>query len=497
MTNINDLSLHVTRTRLVNQAPLQAGEFVLYWMIAARRTGWNFSLDRAIAWAGQLGKPLLVLEPIRAGYRWASARFHRFVMDGMENNSQAFADAGVTYFPYVEPRHGDGAGLLESLAASATIVVTDDFPAFFLPRMIETAASRLPVRVEAVDSNGLVPLGLTQQIFSTAFQFRRFLHANLPDLFDDRPHPEPLSQLRGRKSAKIPAGVAKRWPPAKLQQLTDWPVKGGGPEVDQSVGPVSERGGAVAADAALQRFLDVRLKDYAERRNVPDLEVTSHLSPYLHFGHIAAHQVVDAVLDVEEWTPDRVVPGARGRRAGWWGLSENAEAFLDELVTWREVGFNMCANEPRYDRFETLPGWAQQTLADHARDPRQHLYSLEEFESAATHDPLWNAAQRQLVEEGRIHNYLRMLWGKKILEWSPSPADALEIMIELNNSYALDGRDPNSYSGIFWVLGRYDRPWGPERPVFGKVRYMTSQNTARKVSVSAYLERFGSFSDRV
>jgi deoxyribodipyrimidine photo-lyase len=159
-------------------------------------------------------------------------------------------------------------------------------------------------------------------------------------------------------------------------------------------------------------------------------------------------------------------------------------------VTWRELGFQFCHHRKDHHRWESLPEWARATLDEHALDPREHVYSLADFEHAATHDPLWNAAQTQLVREGTIHNYLRMLWGKKILEWTENPRRAMEIMIELNNRFALDGRDPNSYSGIFWVLGRHDRPWGPERPIFGKVRYMTSANTARKVPVKAYLERY-------
>jgi deoxyribodipyrimidine photo-lyase len=169
-------------------------------------------------------------------------------------------------------------------------------------------------------------------------------------------------------------------------------------------------------------------------------------------------------------------------------MSEGAEAFLDELITWREVGFNMSSQREDHDQFQSLPEWALTTLKVHEKDRRSYAYSLEEFETAGTHDPLWNAAQRQLVREGRIHNYLRMLWGKKILEWSPSPRDALTVMVELNNKYALDGRDPNSYSGIMWVLGRYDRPWGPERPVFGKVRYEFC-NTAQR-SAMKYLSRY-------
>ena len=171
-------------------------------------------------------------------------------------------------------------------------------------------------------------------------------------------------------------------------------------------------------------------------------------------------------------------------------MSRNAEAFLDQLITWRELGYNMCANLHTYDLYESLPAWAQDTLDGHRKDPRPLLYGLEHFENADTHDPLWNAAQTQLKREGRVHNYLRMLWGKKILEWTPSPEEALDIMIHLNNKYALDGRNPNSYSGIFWILGRYDRPWAPERPVFGKIRYMSSQNTARKLRLKQYLRKY-------
>ena len=171
-------------------------------------------------------------------------------------------------------------------------------------------------------------------------------------------------------------------------------------------------------------------------------------------------------------------------------MSEASESFLDQLITWRELGFNMCWQRQDYDRYESLPDWSKKTLEIHEGDPREYLYALDELESGRTHDPLWNAAQMQLVREGWIHNYLRMLWGKKILEWSRTPRRALQYMIELNDKYALDGRDPNSYSGIFWILGRYDRPWGPERPIFGKIRYMSSKSTARKVSVQNYIKEY-------
>jgi len=179
-----------------------------------------------------------------------------------------------------------------------------------------------------------------------------------------------------------------------------------------------------------------------------------------------------------------------GKREGWWGMGPAAEAFLDQLVTWRELGFNLCALHPAPHSYEALPAWAGQTLDKHAADPRTPLYSRAQLEAAETHDALWNAAQTELAREGRIHNYLRMLWGKKILEWTSSPREALDVMIDLNNKFALDSRDPNSYTGILWTLGRYDRPWAPERPVFGTIRYMSSANTARKYRVQDYVRHY-------
>jgi deoxyribodipyrimidine photo-lyase len=224
-------------------------------------------------------------------------------------------------------------------------------------------------------------------------------------------------------------------------------------------------------------------------RNHPDHDISSHLSPYLHWGHLSVHEIFEALMTREGWLGD-LPARANGAKAGWWGVSAPAERFLDELVTWRELGYNLTSQRADYAAFESLPDWARRSLDQHANDPREFVYTRDAFERAQTHDPLWNAAQRQLMAEGRIHNYLRMLWGKKILEWSSTPRDALTTLVELNNKYALDGRDPNSYSGIFWVLGRYDRPWHPERPVYGVVRYMSSSNTARKLRVKNYLKRF-------
>jgi deoxyribodipyrimidine photo-lyase len=468
------------------------GEHVLYWMIAFRRLGWNFALERAAGRARELGRPLVILEPLRCGYRWASDRFHRFVLDGMAEHARRLAGTDVLYHPYVELEPGAGKGLLEALAERACVVVTDDSPAFFYPRMLRAAAALLPVRLEAVDSNGLLPLRAVDRTFATAYDFRRALQKLLPHHLGAMPAEDPLATPLPKRRASLPQKILRRWPAASAALLRGEAGTLAALPIDHSVAPVpGVTGGESAAVEVLDRFLDERLAAYGEGRNSPDEDVTSALSPYLHFGHIATHRVLAALAARERWSPERLAARSSGAREGWWGMSAAAEKFLDELVTWRELGYNRTALQgEESERYESLPEWARATLEKHAADPRPHLYDLAGFAAAATHDELWNAAQSQLARAGRIHNYLRMLWGKKILHWSASPREALAVMLELNNKYALDGRDPNSASGIFWCLGRYDRPWPPERPVFGTVRFMTTESTRRKLKVDAYLARW-------
>jgi deoxyribodipyrimidine photo-lyase len=306
----------------------------------------------------------------------------------------------------------------------------------------------------------------------------------------DEPQSDPLVRVELPRLKSLPTPITRRWPAASARLLSGETAALATLPIDHSVPAVQTAGGAAAARANWRSFLVKKLASYVEGRNQPEAEATSGLAPYLHFGHISAHEIFHSLTRQEGWSPGNVAEKATGSREGWWGMSEPAEAFLDQLVTWREVGFNCCAHRSDYDEYQSLPPWAKATLAKHAKDSRPYVYTMEEFASARTHDRLWNAAQRQLVTEGQIHNYLRMLWGKKILEWTASPQEALDIMVELNNRYALDGQDPNSYSGIFWILGRYDRPWGPERPIFGTVRYMSSENTARKLRVGDYIQRY-------
>jgi deoxyribodipyrimidine photo-lyase len=356
--------------------------------------------------------------------------------------------------------------------------------------MVSAAAKRIRARFEAVDANGVVPMRTPGRCFVTAYSFRAYLQANL------RPHlaewPAPLDFAGLPRLDALPEVVTTRWKFTAEHDLDAPDRMIAALPIDHSVPMVPTRGGHAAAEAALTRFVDRALAGYTDDRNQPSIAGTSRLSPYLHFGHIGAHEVFNALMTREQWTSRKLAAKGGGAKAGWWGTSPAAEAYLDQLITWRELGFNMCVERPDdYDAYASLPNWARATLDAHARDRRQWQYSIDQFSAADTHDAVWNAAQRELTQTGWMHNYLRMLWGKKILEWTRSPDDALHAMVEVMNRFALDGRDPNSYTGYMWTLGRYDRPWAPEREIFGTIRYMSSDNTVRKLKMKPYLAQYG------
>ena len=473
-----------------NKSGNPKGDFVLYWMIASRRLTYNFGLERAVEWANKLKKPLVVLEALRCDYPWASDRVHYFVISAMAFHDEKLKDYPVTYYPYLEAKKGQGKGLLKTFSNKACVIVTDYFPCFFLPKMVESTGKKVSVLMETIDSNGLLPLSVCKKDFSAAFHFRRFLQKNLPIHLERFPKGNPLKGVDLPQLKSLPKEILAHWPRAKASVLKNPDPFISTLPIDHKVKALALKGGGQQAHIYLKRFLEQRLNQYHLDRNQPSKEITSNLSPYLHFGHLSSHKIFKFLMKKEGWNLEKISSKCDGRREGWWGCSINAEAFLDQFITWRELGYVFCVHRKDYDHYESLPKWAKETLAEHEKDLRPYLYSLKEFENAKTHDPLWNAAQKQLIEEGKIHNYLRMLWAKKILHWSKTPQEALEIMIELNNKYALDGRNPNSYCGIFWCLGRFDRPWGPERSVFGKVRYMTSDSTAKKFNVRGYLQKF-------
>lgn len=455
------------RIARANDAPVRHDrELVLYWMIAARRTRRSFALQRAIEWCERLGKPLVVLEPLRAGYPFASDRIHRFVIDGMRDNARAFAAANATYHPYVEPVAGAGRGLLEALARRAAVVVTDEFPTFFLPHMVRAAAAKLPVSLEQVDGNGVVPLRAPGRLFTSAHSFRRWQRDHLSALLAQRPEESPLARTAALPRAPaIPHEILSRWPalPDAIAggDLSSLPI-------DHSVRPVPFPGGAAAAAARLEAFAGDGAARYEGDHDDPDREGTSGLSPWLHFGHVSSFDVIAALEDA-------------GHRS---------QAFFEQLVTWRELGLNFCFHRPDdHASWESLPEWARRTLLAHRKDPRPATFSRAQLDRGETGDRVWDAAQRQLVSEGRIHNRLRMVWGKKVLEWNRSPRAAFDWLVETNDRFAIDGRDPNSYSGIGWCFGRYDRPWF-ERPIFGLVRPMSSARAAKTLELERYLDRW-------
>lgn len=307
--------------------------------------------------------------------------------------------------------------------------MTDDFPSFFVPRMVAAAAKTLPLKLEQVDSNGILPLRATERVFTTAFSFRAFLQKELPAHFDQFPKADPLSGIVLPPIKSLPKEITNRWPVASATLLAGDASELAALPIDHSVPAVEQRGGAMEARRRLAKFLDQHLYGYAAGANDPDKEARSGLSPYLHFGHISPHEMFHELMSREEWSPGCLGPKTGGKREGWWGTSPGAESWLDPFITWRELGYNMSSHRDNYEDFDSLPDWAQATLDRHSNDPRLHVYSL-------------------------------------------------------------DGRNPNSYSGIFWVLGRYDRPWGPERPIFGFIRYMSSENTYKKIRVREYLSTY-------
>jgi deoxyribodipyrimidine photo-lyase len=474
-----------SRLRRLNGAPVSSGgDYVLYWMQVYRRLERNHALDYALRCAGELRKPLVVYEGLRIDYPWASRRHHRFVLEGMQANAARAGELGLSYWPYVEKEKGQGRGLLRRLSERACLVVTDDSPCFAVPRQEAALARRSSVPVFAVDSNSVVPLSLLGPAVKAAAHLRPRIHRAFAEAWPHRAAARVLVPDVATKGVNAP--------------FDTWRVKDVATFVDAlplepTVLPVEGMpGGTPAARARLRDFVKRRLRGYAEERSEPRSPAEGHssgLSPYLHFGNLSIEEVVETVLATSgDWTAEDLRLHNRGRREGFFCDDPDVSSFLDEALIWRDVGFQWhWSRSADAASLETaLPAWALQTLGAHAADPRPSTYAADELEDGVTHDPLWNAAQRELVTTGTIHNYLRMLWGKKVLEWSPSPAEAYRTLEHLNNKYALDGRDPNSYTGILWCFGLFDRPWPPERKVFGSVRYMSSDNTARKFDVKPY-----------
>jgi deoxyribodipyrimidine photo-lyase len=481
MKNINTSRVYKRRSG----DPNPDGKYVLYWMHSNRRLYSNYALEYAVAWANKLERPLVILETLVADYPWASDRFHQFMIDGMKEKSADSARRGVSYFSYLEPKAGAWKGLVERASQDACLVISDEYPAFIQPGFNKRLEQAISVPFTTVDSCGMIPLALTDKAPYSAYLFRKVVQKNFRESWAAMPAYDPLFDLK-IKAAQLDADIFETWP--QVTAAADWvDVSPSAFDIDHSVTALKYAGNRETALKRLDDFVVRNLQRYGTERNDPDSSAASGMSPFLHFGTLSEHEIVQKIISQQPtgWSADTLEYNG-GTSAGYFGGHDYVEKYLDELITWRGVGFHYAHHEPDYDKFESLPDWAQKTLNEHKNDLRPVLYSLEQLETAQTYDPIWNAAQRELVRDGIIHNYLRMLWGKKILEWSPDPETALAYMIELNNKYAIDGRDPNSYSGIFWCLGRFDRPWF-ERPIFGSIRYMSSDSAAKKIKMKKYL----------
>lgn len=470
--------------------PNPDGDYVLYWMQINRRLQYNYALEYAVGWANKLGKPLLIYEGLNCDYPWASERVHHFMMEGMKENLDYAKEQDLNFYSYLEDEAGAGKGLLYNLAENACCVISDEYPVFIIREHNEKVGDRLKVPYTTVDSNGVIPLGVTDKDPYSAYFFRKIMQKNFVECFTHPPKRKPLDELENRSSVTLPESFIEKYPPAD-KHFEDIPSFIGELPIRHDIKALGIQGTRQAALGKLGQFINYGLLEYDDKRNDPDENKTSGMSPWLHFGKISEYEIVKAVLDhqPEGWDLDDITFNG-GSTGGFFNGDPNIDGFLDEVITWRGVGFHFAHHRPDYAEFESLPDWAQETLKKHASDPREWIYSFEELEQSQTHDEIWNAAQTQLREEGIIHNYLRMLWGKKVMEWTPDPRTALDYLIELNNLYAIDGRDPNSYSGIFWCFGRFDRAW-QERPIFGKTRYMTSESTRKKVKLKQYLDKYG------
>lgn len=433
------------------------GEYVVYWMQAARRVDQNLALALARQEAASRGLPLLVYEALRPDYPGANDRIHRFILEGVADRIREAGAAGLRYAFFLPRTAAEARGVMYRIAARAACVVTDEYPAWMLRDQTRRFIENTGTEVVLVDHNGILPMRSLEKEQYAARQFRDRAHRLFDDHWPGPVMPVACEPWRG----EIPF---ESWDGRDVSAAVERCA------VDHSVPAVSSAGTRGEALARVERFIRDRLEGYDALRNRKAAH-TSELSPYLHFGLVGTHEVANAVLRAD--APARDI-----------------DSFLEELVIRRELSFNFCFYNPSYDSIDALPDWARTTLREHRDDRREPLYDSATLESADTHDEVWNLTQRALIETGTIHNYLRMLWGKKILEWSATPREAYRTMIELHERWALDGRDPNTYANVLWCLGKHDRAWG-ERPIFGKVRYMSSEATRRKVDLDAYARHIG------
>ena len=436
------------------------GKCVVYWMQRAQRGIDNHAVDLAVKIANLLGLPLVVYFAGISKFPHANLRHYVFLNEGLPDIEADLAARNITFIMRRAPRESHEQLLADVRAA---FLVGDENPTRVPEQWRKQLASRIRIPFWTVDTDVVVPSKLMEKAQYGAYTIRPRLYRLLPEYL------LPYENLHADHLWKRPKGF---YADSVHEDMTrDWK------DLDRSVLPVEAwKGGTNAALQRLKYFSRKLLEGYDAQRNHPETDGTSCMSPYLHYGHIGPITIALAVDAAAKKHPT---------------LKSARDSYFNELIAWRELAVNFVRYTPNYDSPDCAEDWAKKTIADHARDEREHLYTLRQLESANTYDDLWNAAQIQMVRFGWMHNYLRMYWAKKILEWTPDIATAMKYSIHLNDKYFLDGRDPNGYAGIAWaILGKFDRAWG-ERPIFGKIRYMSGASTGRKFDSREYIRQMG------
>ncbi|MFZ7125882.1 MAG: deoxyribodipyrimidine photo-lyase [Desulfobacterales bacterium] len=454
------MAIEPERIMTLNDRPVRDGDRVLYWMQQSQRADDNPSLETAILEANSLNLPVLVCFGLTGDYPEANRRHYRFMLEGLVETRDTLSRRGVQMII----RKGNPPEVALDLARRSATIVCDVGYTRLQRQWRGILAEKAPCRVLAVEGDVVVP---TEVASDKAEYAARTIRPKLGRHRDDYLKACP----RHRVKRKFPVTDSDRLDLLDIDGLLD------DLKVDSTVQPVTAffKGGAKEAKLHLRRFIRNRLENYETHRNQPQTDDISHMSPYLHFGQISPVFLAMAVRDAGH------------------GSGMDRAAYLEELVVRRELAVNFVTHTPDYDRYTCLPRWARETLAAHTPDVRAHRYDRRTLEAAETHDPYWNAAMVEMRETGFMHNYMRMYWGKKILEWSGSPEAAFETALALNNKYFLDGRDPNSYAGVGWIFGLHDRPW-PERAVYGKVRSMAASGLERKCDIRGYVKKVDALS---
>jgi deoxyribodipyrimidine photo-lyase len=431
------------------------GKFVIYWMSQSHRANFNHSLEFAIDLSNAYRKPLLVYFPITDRYKYSNARYYKFMLDGILEAKKSIEERGIKF---VIEKVDDIKQRVVEISRDAFALITDKAYLKFYRRLNQHVAEKLDIPVYEVESDVCVPVEIvSDRLEPYAFGFRKKIYSII-DAF--------IVELKPRevkiKSVSLDFGIGELTLRDSLEILDIL-------NIDKSVSVSPFVGGYSQARKYLEEFIDRKLHKYKDFRSHPELDYQSNLSPYLHFGQISPIEVVLEVLSK-------------------YGKDENVDSFFNELIVWRELARNFCYYNPNYNHYEGIPDWAKETLEEHKKDRREYIYTLEELENAKTHDEYWNAAQLELLKTGKMHNYMRMYWCKKIIEWTDDPKQAFDIACYLNDKYELDGRDPNGYAGISWCFGTHDRPW-KERKILGKVRYMSASGLEAKFDIKKYVEK--------